>query len=181
MSKDDSTTPGNNEAAEAAVTDNVEKKMRVVIERHPNPDITTYHVNRRLTDSLRGLSFVSDSGEVKVDSMFSSLDGARQDVEPFAQTLAEKLLRVPGVLGGGFISGGLSISTYEIRVSKGTAFSDADIEPEVLAIIAESFDLTVDELDQSVKSDRHLLARNQELDRQMAEFGGFGGFGDDLP
>lgn len=180
MSKSESTPPVNDEAADVAASDSVEKKMRVVIERHPNPDITTYHVNRRLTESLRALNFVSDSGEVRIDSMFSSLDSVRQDVEPFAQTLAEKLLRVPGVLGGGLISGGLSISSYEIRVSKGTAFSDDDIEPAVLAIIAESFDLTVDELDQTVKSERHLHARYQELGRQMADSGGFLGFGDDL-
>ena len=180
MSKNDSTTPTNDEAADAAVTDSVEKKMRVVIERHPNPNTTTYHVNRRLTESLRGLSFVSDSGEVRMDRMFSSMDGASQDVEPFAQLLAEKLFRVPGVLSGGFIGGGLSISSYEICVSKGTAFSDADIEPAVLAIIAENAAHGVDELHQSIKSERHLLARYQERDHQTARFGGILGFGDDI-
>jgi hypothetical protein len=174
MSKDASSTPSQETAPAVPTVDAVEKKLRLIIERHPNPDITTYHLNRRLTDSRHSIAFVNDAGEIKPDRMFSSMTGDDQNVEPFAQELAEKIYQIDGVQSGGIVNTGVTIGTYEIRVGKGKAFSDIDIEEPVVAIIAEVFGLTIDEIDRSMNSERHMLAHYQELDRQEAE-GSFGG------
>ena len=160
MSNTDSTTPAvDTEAANATTTD-VEKKLRLVIQRHPNPDATSYHVNRRLTEKSGSYRLVSKEGVPVERYSFDS-----PELEPFVQLLAEKLIAVPGILAGSSPDNVIRVSTYELAIKKGKAFTDEDIESAVIAIIAESFDLTVEEIDQTVESERHPLAfyqRNYE-------------------
>jgi hypothetical protein len=170
MSQDANSPAVNNEVAEVAASDNVEKKMRLLIERHPNPDMTTYHIDRRLSDSTRSIDFTDESGSVEVDRRYDFLDGKDQTIEPFQQSLAEKIYRVPGVRKGyngqpgvSFGRPGVSIDEYEITVTKGSAFDGLEVEDAVVAIIAQIFDLTVEELELAVNDKRHLLAHYQRL------------------
>ena len=96
-----------------------------------------------------------------------------QSEEPFALELAEKIYKITGVQSGGVFNSGVTISTYEIRIGKGMAFTDEEIEEPIVAIIAEAFGLTIEEIDCSLKSERHMLPYYEELDRRMADsFGG---------
>lgn len=142
---------------------NPRKGMRVVIERHPNPDVTTYHLNRIMSQSRRSISFEFDSGEVKPSCLFTS--EKEKNVEPFAQSLAERLYAIHGIASDSILSGGIMISMFEVRVSKGKAFDDEEIEPHVLTALAEAFGLSVDDID--VRIDDY--QRSAEYRREAAE------------
>jgi hypothetical protein len=142
MSEDDSSTPSEETAAAVPTVDAVEKKLRLIIEHEPNPVITVYHINRRLTGSRKNIVFINDSGNIKPDGSFNSFTGEDQNVEPFAQALAEKIYEIDGIQNNG-----VTIGIYEITIRKGKAFSDIDIERSIVGIIAEVFGLTIDEID----------------------------------
>lgn len=156
------------------MSENIEKKMRIVIERHPNVDVTTYHLDRQLTESRRSLSFELDAGTVKMGRLFASLSGEEQNVEPFALSIAEKIYAIPGIANG-LLGSGVSIDQYKVQVTKGRAFSDDEIEQQVLSVFVNMFGLTdLNEVDVTVDSYQRTRTYRREqaaMEREMREFG----------
>lgn len=144
-----------------------ESLMRIVIERHPNPNCTTYHLNRRLSESPSGIAFEYNGGNVRPGGLLSS---TREElpVEPFVQSVAERIYAVSGVTDDVMVGGsGVRVGAYEIRVGKGRAFSDIEIETGVIAAIADSFGLNVEDIDVTVQSERHMLGRNRIMEDSL--------------
>ncbi|QHN42906.1 hypothetical protein GII36_03515 [Candidatus Mycosynbacter amalyticus] len=139
--------------------------LRIVIERHPNTELTSFHVNRRLTDSKHTIRFAHDSGQVVVDNMFSEVN-----VEPLAQLLAENIYEIPGIQTG-FIGGGVSIENYKVSVSHSRAFDENDIEFAVIEAVAKTINIELDdvtfELDDYARSDEY-KQRQRESERAYA-------------
>jgi hypothetical protein len=145
MSSNESTTSTVINDEQKATTP-VDKKMRIVIERHPNPDMTTFKFDRVLTAS--GLEYHLEfvSGEVQ-DVDFMSATEDINEIEDFIVELARKVFAVPGVLYTDDNIGSVTIDQYTMDICKSRAINDSDIERGVIEAVAEMFDLTVDELD----------------------------------
>jgi hypothetical protein len=128
---------------EREVTPPAEKKMRVAIERTRNPEVIIFKFDRMLCTNGRKYDLDLVSGEVKE----KSYERSDADIEGFVAEFARKIFAIPGVMYNCEALGAISISQYEMTVWKGRAFNDADIEKAVTEVVAETFDLTVDQLD----------------------------------
>lgn len=112
--------------------------LRIIVQRHPNPTITTYHVDQ----------WLSDYG--------------------FSRSLTAELEGIPGVVkeGKSLISKPIRIEGYEISVERGVAFTDEEVEAGVLASIAGAFGLTVN--DCAIKYEGRGIAANDTPDEETS-------------
>lgn len=114
---------------------------RVLIERHPNPEFSSIHLDVELTTGCtRYFSKISDGTVVERPSY----DEGEQPTDSFLVTLAEQLFAVRGVVAD---YSSLSVSQYELRIQKAQAFSDAEVEDGILRVLAAAFDVNVRTLD----------------------------------
>lgn len=129
-----STTP------ESTCTDIAVKldSLRVVIERHPNPAATTFHLNHRLVERKYGLMFDFENGALVRDTLFGS-DKEDEDLAPWLLELATKLCKTDGVTRE--FTSTVAIDDYKIRIGKAVAFTDDEVEGAVLTVLAETFSL----------------------------------------
>lgn len=144
-----------------------EPKMHIVIERHPNPIVTTYHLDVRLSESGFRFNFDHKNGVVRPESLFSS-ERDELPVDPFVQSLAERIYAIPGVTGDNMTGNGVTVSSYEIRVCKGKAFNDNVIEAGVIAAIAQTFDVLLKDISITIDDQRHMLQQNRRMADEMA-------------
>lgn len=114
--------------------------LHVVIERHPNKELTSFHVNRRLSASRNPVRFAYDNDHVVVDSICGNVN-----VEPLAQQTAEKIYEIDGVQSG-LISGGVSVYDYKVTVSHSRAFDENDIEFAVVEALVDVFNVSLDDV-----------------------------------
>jgi hypothetical protein len=128
---------------EQEVSPPIEKKMRVVIERTSNPEMIIFKFDRMLCTNGRKYHLDLVSGEVKE----KSYERSDEDIEGFVAEFARKIFAIPGVFYSCDHLGAISISQYTMTIWKGRAFNDAAIETAVNEVVAEMFDLTVDQLD----------------------------------
>ncbi len=120
--------------------------LHIVIQRHPNKEFTSFHVNRRMSASKRPVNFAYDNM------------GDNVNVEPLAQQLAEKIYEIDGVQSG-LMSGGVSAYDYKVTVSHCRAFDENDIEFAVIEALADVFNVGLDdvtfELDDYTRSEEY--------------------------
>lgn len=96
-------------------------KAHVKIEQHPNPKIRDFHVTCEVS-AIRG---IYGFGENEMMNFGEKSPG------DLAETLAKKLMTIPGVTGGNF-------KRYEVRVDISDAFSWQDVGPLVLGEIVKN-------------------------------------------
>jgi len=146
MSSTDSTT-NTVSNDEQEVTTPTKKMMRVAIERHVNPELTSIKIDRMLTATGRQYELEYLAGEVKEKPFIMNSNERFEEIEKGVEELAKKIFAVPGIAYSSEHFGSVCITQYKVRIEKGRPFNDADVETGVLQAIAEMFNLTVDELD----------------------------------
>ncbi|MEO8691481.1 MAG: hypothetical protein ABI397_01705, partial [Candidatus Saccharimonas sp.] len=126
--------------------------MSIVVQRHPNPQFSSFHVDRVLSNAPDGVEFKYDRGEVRPDE--SSLEASDLPIEPSVQAIAERIYAIPGISDNGPMGSNLWIGKCEIFVGKGVAFPDREIEEGVIAAIAKSFGLNVEDVTVTINDQR---------------------------
>jgi len=154
------------EVHEEATTSRHVPLMQIVIERHPNPCITTYHLDQRLTTSRLDVRFECNNGIVRPCPNYSN-EGVL--VEPFIFAMAERLYEIPGIVDNGSTNG-VSFNSYEIRINKGMAFTDNKVEPQVLDVIMQSFGYAIDDIAIQLDDRRHEYQSNRSKSSLKASF-----------
>jgi len=98
-------------------------KNKIVIERTANPNFRKWHLNTQISECDGAESFhrsLKEAGESLVQ------------IGGIGKKLVEALFGIDGIEG-------LNVSTYEIEIAKGTAFSWSDIQPEIVDILKTAF------------------------------------------
>jgi len=156
MSSTDSTTSTvSNDEQE--VTTPVEKKMRVLIERHPNPEVTSFHFTISYTEVVSTIYTELElvSGEVREYIDFTQFEASRTEVDTRTAALAKKIFAVSGIIPYIKHASALTIVGGTVIVSKSRGYDDESVERGVIQAVAEHLGVPFDQIDSTVEDRRN--------------------------
>ena len=133
-----------------ASTDTTTESLNIVVERHPNSEVTDYHFNRRLNVTDGSSNFELKNGNLTVRTYGDPVEPTEESLE-----LASKLLDVNGLVVSGILSD-LRVSTYGIRVHKTLAVPDDEFDRDVITVLAEYFGVTLDNVTVDIQDRRNV-------------------------
>jgi hypothetical protein len=141
---------------EQKVTTPVEKKMRVVIERHPDPEVTSFHFTISYTEVVSTIYTELElvSGEVREYIDFTQYQVSRTEVDSGIAALAQKIFAVSGVIPYIKHASALIIVGGTVIVSKSRGYDDESVERGVIQAVAEHLGVPFDQIDSTVEDRR---------------------------